>query len=380
MSNASSQPAGFLASSRPDVAAVALDRGVPAGDRGRPRRSRGSASTGRYAELGGHGERGGRVGPVDPAGQLQLDQVPGRRAGRPRRRRRRVHCGSRAAQVQPVHHQSPPCALDRASRTRGRPRSRRASAGRRRPRSRGGRADGGPDHHRVVGVGDHVESGWPASGRRATAAAIIATSLARSSWSRLRLSSATTRGRGRVDHLGAGSARRPPARRTAWRPALASAEVCPVGMLAPKELVATSPSTPQRGGGQPGRGGLAVGAGDQRDLPAGGQVAQQVGVDLQADPAADDRAVAAPAARTARPRSSTRRSRPWPAGASSRPSRRRGYRTRCHAALPDGLSAADARQLPSRWPSFGRSGAASALVPCCDDRLARRELCVLIHP
>ena len=49
-----------------------------------------------------------------------------------------------------------------------------------------------------------------------------------------------------------------------------------------------------RGGGQSGGGRLAVGAGDQGDIPAGRQMGEEVRVDLQADPSADHGTVAPP--------------------------------------------------------------------------------------
>ncbi len=50
----------------------------------------------------------------------------------------------------------------------------------------------------------------------------------------------------------------------------------------------------ERGGDQPGRGGLAVGAGDQDDLPTAGEQRKQIGLEPEADDPADDRSVAAP--------------------------------------------------------------------------------------
>ena len=74
------QPAGrVLGQQQPDVAAVA-SRPWRTGRRSRRPGQPGDRVGRADAELGGDGERGGGVGPVDPAGQLQADRVPG--AGR----------------------------------------------------------------------------------------------------------------------------------------------------------------------------------------------------------------------------------------------------------------------------------------------------------
>ena len=65
-------------------------------------------------------------------------------------------------------------------------------------------------------------------------------------------------------------------------------------MLAPNALEATCwPERADRGGDQPGGGGLPVGPGDQHDLPPAGQQREQIRLQPQADDPADDRSVAA---------------------------------------------------------------------------------------
>ena len=233
MSNASSQPAGFLASSSRIVCARRADRGVPAGDRG---------------DLGQPGERLGPRTPNSAAtasavaalarltrpGSCSVDQVPGRRSGRPRRRRS-TSTVARAAQVAAgAAHQSSPArsmgephsgqtqesscqrwpAATQVTCLGGRGPPRRPSGRRRWPR-RGCRGRRRASRH---SGGHHGDLLGPVE--------LVAAEVEQGDHARV----------GRRRAPGAGSARRPRAPRTACAPALARADVCPVGMLAPRRV------------------------------------------------------------------------------------------------------------------------------------------------
>ena len=117
-------------------------------------------------------------------------------------------------------------------------------------------------------------------------------SAARSIWSRLRFSSVTTRGAGRLDHrrnvLLVGLQDRDPgvggAAERGHRPGV---HVRAVDVR--RDLAA---ERGERRRDQPRGRRLAVGAGDEDDLAAGGEQGEQIGLEPQADSTADDRAVA----------------------------------------------------------------------------------------
>ena len=119
------------------------------------------------------------------------------------------------------------------------------------------------------------------------------TSPMRSSWSRLRLSSTTTSGvdrRGRVGQqplVDLEGHHRP-------RPLVGQGAHQPRQEVGPGGVGLHRPPGGQRRGQQPGGGGLAVGAGDERHLVAGGHLLQGRRVDGQRHPAADDGARAPP--------------------------------------------------------------------------------------
>src|SRR5262249_23393458 len=123
-------------------------------------------------------------------------------------------------------------------------------------------------------------------------------SAARSIWSRLRFSSATTRALVAVSTAGRDFSSVSSTAIEAWG-ARPSAAGNPASMFAPNAFEATSrpgaPSAPgaRRGGEEPGGSGLAVGPGHQADLAVGREQAQQAGLHPQADPPADHRSVPA---------------------------------------------------------------------------------------
>ena len=127
-----------------------------------------------------------------------------------------------------------------------------------------GRALRPPHHERVVGIGDDGRPRHEAERALRQRAATMRTSLTRSSWSRDRLSRATTSG-----CTASATAPRYPSSTssTAGSPggAEASAVASPRGRLAPAGDVATARRRCERRRQQPGRGGLAVGPGDEGD-------------------------------------------------------------------------------------------------------------------
>ena len=188
-SNTSSQPAGFLASSRRARLSPTCDRRVTAGDLGGPGHGR-QGPGGLDAEAAGRGHGHGRVGLVGPARQVEVsaesvDRRPGRWSARGTRRAM-IRRGRRASSRTPRWTRpAPGGAAGRTRRpTRRRSKTMRTAAARApggvgRPRLAGahpghvgGRA-GSPGHQRIVGVGHHGdrrvghEDGPPAGGQAA---------------------------------------------------------------------------------------------------------------------------------------------------------------------------------------------------------------------
>ena len=151
--------------------------------------------------------------------------------------------------------------------------------------------DRGPDHHRVVGVGDHVHVGVGGQGGAPQLrhhrhllgpVELVAGEVEQRDHPR----------RGLVDHPGQ-VVLVDLEHRERRGAGLGQRRGVPGRHVGAERVGGDRAEHAERGGGEPGRGGLAVGAGDQRDRAAGGEVRQQVRVDLETDPAADHRAVAA---------------------------------------------------------------------------------------
>ena len=159
--SASTQPAGFLASSsRARRSGVRRRRGSGP----RPRRSGPSRRRRRPARRSHRGRRGGSergVADVDVARDRQARRRAGRRSGRSPSCRRRAQSGCGPAQAAVA---APVAARRGRSRRRtpGRPPCRCAIAARPPPRSTRGAAERGPGHQRVVAVGDRDRGVRPA--------------------------------------------------------------------------------------------------------------------------------------------------------------------------------------------------------------------------
>ena len=167
----------------------------------------------------------------------------------------------------------------------------------------------------------------------------------------------------------AGTARRPPGRRTGRLRAWPSADASPASMFAPNALDATSwPSALERRGDQPGGGGLAVRPGHQHDLAARRQQPEQVGLHPQAHDAADHRPVAA-ARQPRHPSRGTADGR-----GQARAQRKLSHGRRCYPATGVWLAGRGTAPTPPpgrRPPTMNRRGQDSTgLQPADDPHLA----------
>ena len=142
-----------------------------------------------------------------------------------------------------------------------------------------------------------------------------------------RLSSATTRGVGLLEHLGQ-VVLVDLQHRERRGAGLGQRRGVPGRHVGAERVGGDLAEHAERGGGEPGGGGLAVGAGDQGDR-AGRRPGARAGRGRSSGRSSRRSPSRRRARRrgTGRPRYATPSSRPSPAGASSRPSRERGYRT-----------------------------------------------------
>ena len=209
-----------------------------------------------------------------------------------------VHCGSGRRSGQPVHHHCSPerwmvephSGQTQESSCQRWPALNQVTCGGLMPPCGVGRRGGGPDHHRVVGVGHHPHVGVPDQ-RRAPElrhhgdllgpVELVAGEVEQRDHVRL----------GRLQHLGE-VVLVDLQHRVRGAAGLGQRRGVPGGHVGAEGVGGDPAEHADRGGGQPGGGGLAVGAGDERDGAPGRQVRQQVRVDLQPDPTADHRAVA----------------------------------------------------------------------------------------